>query len=120
MDKRGKTPDSQKKIPGQSMWDLWWIQWHWDRFSPEYFGFPLPVSFNRCLLHGKTNKLIIFITGVHNKPQGCGASVASAAGILHKKKTTCWYFQWKLSAFSVGLERYLEKLFLHETLVSKG
>jgi RNA-binding protein YhbY len=24
--------------------------------------------------------LFIFITGLHNKPQGCGASVASAAG----------------------------------------
>jgi hypothetical protein len=31
-------------------------------------------------LHGKTKKLIIFITGLHKKPQGCGASVASAAG----------------------------------------
>jgi hypothetical protein len=31
-------------------------------------------------LEGKTKKLIIFITGLHNKPQGCGASVASAAG----------------------------------------
>jgi hypothetical protein len=28
----------------------------------------------------KRKKLIIFITGLHNKPQGCGASVASAAG----------------------------------------
>jgi len=18
-------------IPGQSMWDLWWIKWHWER-----------------------------------------------------------------------------------------
>ena len=30
-------------------------------------------------------KLIIFITGLHNKPQGCGASVASAAGSLQKQ-----------------------------------
>jgi hypothetical protein len=28
----------------------------------------------------KTKKLIIFITGLHNKPQGCGASVACPAG----------------------------------------
>jgi hypothetical protein len=28
----------------------------------------------------------ISITGLHNKPQGCGASVASAAGTFTKKK----------------------------------
>ena len=28
----------------------------------------------------KREKLIIFITGLHNKPEGCGASIASAAG----------------------------------------
>jgi hypothetical protein len=49
-------------------------------FLPEYFGFPLSISFHRAPLQGKTKKLIIFITGLHNKPQGCGASVASAAG----------------------------------------
>jgi hypothetical protein len=31
--------------------------------------------------------LIIFITGLHNKPQGCGASVAAAAGPFTTKKT---------------------------------
>jgi hypothetical protein len=29
--------------------------------------------------------IVIFITGLHNKPHG-GASVASAAGALHHKK----------------------------------
>jgi hypothetical protein len=40
-------------------------------------------------LLGKTKKkkLIIFITGLHNKPLGCGASVASAAGPFTIKKT---------------------------------
>jgi hypothetical protein len=55
------------------MWDLWWTKEYWDTFVPEYFGFPLSMSFH-------TIKLIIFITGLHNKPQGCGESVASAAG----------------------------------------
>jgi hypothetical protein len=32
-----------------------------------------------------TKKLTISITGLHNKPQGCGASVASAAGTFTKK-----------------------------------
>jgi hypothetical protein len=45
-----------------------------------------PVSFIPPVLHylEKWKKLIIFlfifITGLHNKPQGCGASVASDAG----------------------------------------
>jgi hypothetical protein len=42
------------------------------------------VSFIPPMLHykekGKRKKLIIFITGLHNNPQGCGAFVASAAG----------------------------------------
>jgi hypothetical protein len=73
----------------QSMWDLWSTKWHWDRFFPEYFGFPLSISFHRVPLHGKTIKLII-IARMHNKPLGCGASVASAAGpFTTKTKTLC-------------------------------
>jgi hypothetical protein len=34
----------------------------------------------------KKKNLIIFITGLHNNPQGCGASVASAAGPFNKEK----------------------------------
>jgi hypothetical protein len=72
------------------MWDLWWTKWHWDRFFPEYFGFPLSISFHRCSITRKNEKkkLIVFITGLHNKPQGCGASVASAAGPFTTKKNT--------------------------------
>jgi hypothetical protein len=76
-------------IPGKSMWDLWWIKWHWDRFFPECFGFPLSISFHRCSITWKNEKKnFIFIRGLHNKPQGCGASVAAAAGPFtsHPKK----------------------------------
>jgi hypothetical protein len=65
------------------MWDLWWTKWHWDRFFSEYFGFPLSISFHRCCVtrkRTKNNNIAIFITGLKKKPQGCGASVASAAG----------------------------------------
>jgi hypothetical protein len=34
----------------------------------------------------KNEKRIIFITGLYNKPQGCGASVASAARPFTTKK----------------------------------
>jgi hypothetical protein len=47
-----------------------------------------PVNFIPPVLHytEKTKKLIIFIPGLHNKPQGCGASVASSAGPFTTKK----------------------------------
>jgi hypothetical protein len=32
--------------PAQSMWYLWWTEWHWDRFCSEFFGFTLSVSFH--------------------------------------------------------------------------
>jgi hypothetical protein len=63
------------------MWDLWWKKWHWDRFFPEYIGFPPSIHSTGAPLHGKTKKknLIIFITGLR-----CGASLASAVGPLKK------------------------------------
>jgi hypothetical protein len=61
-------------------------------FFPEYFGFPLSISFHRCSITSKNKKKLknwssfISITGLHNKPQGCGASVASSAGPFTTKK----------------------------------
>jgi hypothetical protein len=40
-------------IPGQSMWDLLWTKWHWDRFFPKYFGISLSISFHRCSIKEK-------------------------------------------------------------------
>jgi hypothetical protein len=63
------------------MWNLWWAKWHWDRFfPPEYFGFS-PVNVIPPVFHymEKFKKRIIII-GLHNKPQGFSATVASAAG----------------------------------------
>jgi hypothetical protein len=36
-------------MAGRSMWVLWWIEWHWDRFVSEDFGlstsgFRIPVE----------------------------------------------------------------------------
>jgi hypothetical protein len=54
--------------------------------------FPLSTLVFPCQFHstgtplqGKTKNLIIFIIGLHNKLQGCGAFVASAAGPFTKK-----------------------------------
>jgi hypothetical protein len=49
-------------------------------FSPSTLVFHCQFHSTGAPLHGKTKKLNIFITGLHNKPQGCGASVVSAAG----------------------------------------
>jgi hypothetical protein len=59
-------------------------------FPPSSSGFPCQFHSTGGPLLGKGKKIIIifiFITGLHNKPYGCGASVASAAGVLTSKKT---------------------------------
>jgi hypothetical protein len=53
-------------------------------FSPSTTVFPCQFHSTCAPLLGKGQKILIiivtFITGLHKKPQGCGASVASAAG----------------------------------------
>jgi hypothetical protein len=68
------------------MWNLWWTNWYWDRVFPEYFGFHCQFHSIGAPLQEKGKKLVIFITGLHTKRQGCGASVASAAGPFTTKK----------------------------------
>ena len=54
-------------------------------FSPPSISvFPCQFHSTGAPLQGKTKKLIIFITGLHNKPQGCGESIASAVGPFKK------------------------------------
>jgi hypothetical protein len=58
--------------PGQSMQDLWYTKWHWDRFFFELFGFPLSVSFH----HGPPYSYIIW--GMNDKPTGgCSSKTQS-------------------------------------------
>jgi hypothetical protein len=57
------------------------------RFSPSVSVFPCQFHSTGAPLLGKGQKIIIiFITGLHNKPHGCSASVASAAGPFTAKK----------------------------------
>jgi hypothetical protein len=61
-----------------------------DKVAPRQVLLRLsPVSFIPPVLHytEKRKKLVIFITRLHSKPQGCGASVASAAGPFITKRT---------------------------------
>jgi hypothetical protein len=52
-------------IPGQSMWDLWWTQWHWDRFFTEYFGFPLSISCHPFSITWKNEKRKTDLLSLH-------------------------------------------------------
>ena len=45
--------ESLSSISSQPRWDLCWAKCNWDRFSSEYFGFPLPVSIIPALLLDK-------------------------------------------------------------------
>lgn len=38
-------------ILDQSMWNLWLMKWHGDRFFTEYFDFPLSGLFQQCPMH---------------------------------------------------------------------
>jgi hypothetical protein len=73
------------------MWDFLRIKWHWDRVYPQVLRFSICQFYSTgAPLLRRIKKLIIFlfifIIGLHNKPQGCGASVASAAGLFATKK----------------------------------
>ena len=34
----------------RSLWDLWWMKLHWDKFHSKYFFFPLSVPLSRCYM----------------------------------------------------------------------
>jgi hypothetical protein len=40
-------PDS---VPGQSMWDLWWTKWQWEKLFSEYFGAFCQLPYIQCSL----------------------------------------------------------------------
>jgi hypothetical protein len=61
-------------------------------FSPSTSVLPCQFHSTGAPLLGKGQKIIIiFIIGLHNKPQGCSASVASAAGPFTTKKKSGQY-----------------------------
>jgi hypothetical protein len=73
------------------------------------------VNFIPLVLHYKEKRkqLNIFITGLHNKPQGCGASVASAAGPFTKK--LCQNFAVLVCMW--GIHIYIYHYYIHKVPV---
>jgi hypothetical protein len=67
-------------------------------FPPSSSVFPCQFHSTGPPLLGKGEKIIIFIciTGLHKKPHGCGASLASAAGPFTTKKKYEILFSGKL------------------------
>jgi hypothetical protein len=57
--------------PGYSVWDLWWIKWHWDR----YFGFPLSISFHRVSPYSSSG-------GMNNRPVSSRSSETKTTFLL--------------------------------------
>jgi hypothetical protein len=43
----GRLPRKPVFASGQSMWDSWCTEWHWDRFISKFFCFLRPVSLHR-------------------------------------------------------------------------
>jgi hypothetical protein len=82
-------------------------------FSPSTSVFPYQFHFTGDPLLGKTKKKTIFITGMHNKPQCCGTSVASAAGPFTNKIHTIRLLNTSsVWASDVGITHSLEMLLL--------
>jgi hypothetical protein len=46
-------------IPGHSMRDFRWTQWHWVKFFTEYFVATLSVSFYHCYILSFTYTLLL-------------------------------------------------------------
>jgi hypothetical protein len=67
---KGKNGTGRKKIPGQSMWGLWWTKWHWDRFFSEFSVFPCQFHSTGAPLLGKLGK-----KNFSSSSQGCTKSL---------------------------------------------
>jgi hypothetical protein len=81
--------------------------------------FPCQIHSTGAPLQGKTKKKLIFITGLHNKPQGFGASVTSTAGPFTTKKKkhdphyTYAYCQLMVSVLEDALQRFYSRWRAH-------
>jgi hypothetical protein len=68
--RRPFTTEARGSVPAQSMWDLWWTKWHWDRFFSELSVFPCRFHSTGAPLIvkiGKKKLLTLIVIGVAQK-----------------------------------------------------
>jgi hypothetical protein len=76
-------------------------------FSPSTSVFPCEFHYTGAPLHGKREKLVMFIRGLHNKPQGYGASVASTAGPFTTQKAALSNLTYCFRVFLEGRRKIM-------------
>jgi hypothetical protein len=84
------------------MWDLWWTEWHWDKFVSEYFDFPLPVSFHQ-------RSIFIFVLFLPERQTDKSLATFQKAVLFRKSGSIGW------STFIVFFRR-LTALYCQEKL----
>jgi hypothetical protein len=82
------TAEARVRSRGQSMWDLWWTKWHWDRFFSELSVFPCQFHSTVAPLIVKLGKikLLIFITGGEQEALRLRCVRSICCGALHPPK----------------------------------
>jgi len=95
-------------IRGQSMWDLWWTEWHWDRVFSKYFflgkarypGIIISRRFRRlyfCFLQGNPIQGYVWHRFISKEP-----TLIVIGRILRRAIViVCEYRSWILAATSL-------------------
>jgi hypothetical protein len=89
-------------------------------FSPSSSVFPCQFHSTGAPLRGKAKKLIINITGLHNKPQGFGASVALLRGPSTQKRTLSKGFTWYFCTWGRRQRRLPKQCFNYKIVGEKS
>jgi hypothetical protein len=93
--------------PGQSLWDLWLVECHWDRFFSDYIGFPQSYQFTippyafihlchwHCVILTRLQKNLVAVMAF---AMSAGHSVAlSIYGVSHGNLT---FFKIRLKSWN--------------------
>ena len=65
--RRPHTAKTKVSIPGQSVWDLYWIFWHWDKFFSQFSGLS-PIFIIQLVLHFHNLTLRLLMSYIYGAP----------------------------------------------------
>jgi hypothetical protein len=89
--RRPLTTEARVRSQVQSMWDLWWTNWHWDRFFSELSVFPCQFhSTGAPLLVKLGKKTALLHHKVAQKALRLWCVRSICCGALHHVKKTTW------------------------------